>query len=254
MATWRFSVSGSRPCGAGLLGTLPLYPPFPGTPMDPSPYLPLSRLAYNELFVDPVALPEFAASEDARSLAGSAAFVETLAALRSARLVDYDEVARMQAPPCSKRWPERSRRAARARPGAARLRPPTPGARAVSRASGPARPTRDGRRTRSEPGRLPPLLPVGGIRAAQPRQPGPSVDTPTSPSDRIPAASTRNGHPCPSCPVCTAGPHPTTSSRRARTGGSTPSIRSGSARTGTDSCPPPWPARSATRTACASTT
>lgn len=84
------------PRGAGLLGTLPLYPPFPGTPMDPSPYLPLSRLAYNELYVDPVALPEFAASEDARSLAGSAAFVETLAALRSAPLVDYDEVARMK--------------------------------------------------------------------------------------------------------------------------------------------------------------
>jgi hypothetical protein len=39
--------------GGSMLGALPLYPAFLDPPADPSPYLPVSRLAYNELFVDP---------------------------------------------------------------------------------------------------------------------------------------------------------------------------------------------------------
>ena len=45
--------------GGSFLGGLPLYPAFLDHPADPSPYLPVSRLAYNEVFVDPLTLPEF---------------------------------------------------------------------------------------------------------------------------------------------------------------------------------------------------
>ena len=82
--------------GGNVVGTLPLYPAFPGTPLDPSPYLPVSRLAYSEIFVDVEALPEFAASVEARDLTASAGFEETVATLRAASLVDYDEVARLK--------------------------------------------------------------------------------------------------------------------------------------------------------------
>jgi 4-alpha-glucanotransferase len=38
--------------GAGLVGTLPLLPAFLDRPFDPSPYSPVSRLLWNELYVD----------------------------------------------------------------------------------------------------------------------------------------------------------------------------------------------------------
>lgn len=57
--------------GGSFVGTLPLLPTFlEGDPVDPSPYLPVSRLAWNELFVDPTALPEFARSEGAMAAWG----------------------------------------------------------------------------------------------------------------------------------------------------------------------------------------
>lgn len=82
--------------GCDLVGTLPLYPAFLDAPADPSPYLPVSRLAYNEVFIDPVTLPEFTASCDVRELCSSVSFRERLEALRSSRLVDYEEVARLK--------------------------------------------------------------------------------------------------------------------------------------------------------------
>ena len=72
--------------GGGLVGTLPLYPAFLDPPADPSPYLPVSRLAYNELFIDPTALPEYVASpHHPRPGAG---------ATGSASPVDYEGTAR----------------------------------------------------------------------------------------------------------------------------------------------------------------
>ncbi len=82
--------------GFDLVGTLPLYPAFLDPPADPSPYLPVSRLAYNDVFIDPVALPEFAASREVRELCSSSPFRDHLASLRSSRLVDYEEVARLK--------------------------------------------------------------------------------------------------------------------------------------------------------------
>ncbi|MFN3337370.1 MAG: 4-alpha-glucanotransferase, partial [Thermomicrobium sp.] len=52
LATW------TRQCGGALVGTLPLLPTFLGNdPYDPSPYAPVSRLAWSEFFVDLHAVP-----------------------------------------------------------------------------------------------------------------------------------------------------------------------------------------------------
>jgi 4-alpha-glucanotransferase len=81
-------------CGVDLLGTLPLYPAsLAARQPDPSPYLPLSRLAYNEIFIDPVALPEFASCPDAR--ARWSASERRIEQLRSLPLVPYEDVARL---------------------------------------------------------------------------------------------------------------------------------------------------------------
>lgn len=90
--------------GGAFVATLPLYPllvddgsppPSPARPsLDPSPgdvspYLPATRLGWSELYVDPTALPELGASDEARDLLSSAAFLEEVAAARAAPLVDY---------------------------------------------------------------------------------------------------------------------------------------------------------------------
>jgi 4-alpha-glucanotransferase len=81
-------------CGVDLLGTLPLYPAsLAAGRADPSPYLPLSRLAYNEIFIDPVALPEFASCPDARTR--WSASERRIEGLRSSPLVPYEDVARL---------------------------------------------------------------------------------------------------------------------------------------------------------------
>jgi 4-alpha-glucanotransferase len=82
--------------GGSLLGGLPLYPAFLDPPADPSPYLPVSRLAYNELFVDPTSLPEMALSPEARQLVASDAFRRRLSEVHRSTLVDYEEVYRLR--------------------------------------------------------------------------------------------------------------------------------------------------------------
>jgi 4-alpha-glucanotransferase len=82
--------------GGSGLGALPLYPAFLDPPADPSPYLPVSRLAYNEIFVDPTALPELGAAPEARRLLASDAFRARISAAHAATLVDYEAVARLR--------------------------------------------------------------------------------------------------------------------------------------------------------------
>jgi 4-alpha-glucanotransferase len=60
--------------GAGFLGTLPLLTMFLDKPFDPSPYAPVSRLLWNEIFIDPeqpisASLPLEIASPDIRGFA-----------------------------------------------------------------------------------------------------------------------------------------------------------------------------------------
>ncbi|HWB67405.1 MAG TPA: 4-alpha-glucanotransferase [Mycobacteriales bacterium] len=71
------------------VGTLPLFATYLDPPVDPSPYLPVSRRFWSELYVDVEALPEFAASPDAQALAGSPAFQQDLRRLSRGELVDY---------------------------------------------------------------------------------------------------------------------------------------------------------------------
>jgi len=101
--------------GGGLVGTLPLYPSFPGPPIDPSPYLPMSRLAYNELFIDPFVLPEY---ETALETGTPVPVDQPSGPFAAPPAVDYEGVARLrrqQLEPlaravCSGALPDRRRR------------------------------------------------------------------------------------------------------------------------------------------------
>ena len=75
--------------GGSLAATLPLHAAFLDEPFDPSPYAPVSRLFLNEYYLDLAALPEWAASEEARALVDSPAFREEADRLRSAGNVHY---------------------------------------------------------------------------------------------------------------------------------------------------------------------
>ncbi len=79
--------------GADLIGVNPLHALFPHDPARASPYSPSSRLFLNPLYLDVEALPEFAASAQARALVASEDFRAELAALRAPPLVDYPGVA-----------------------------------------------------------------------------------------------------------------------------------------------------------------
>jgi 4-alpha-glucanotransferase len=65
--------------GGSLAGTLPLFASFTRPPMDPSPYLPISRRFWNDLYIDVESLPEYAGPA-----VGSAP--------RPNSTVDYDDV------------------------------------------------------------------------------------------------------------------------------------------------------------------
>ena len=82
--------------GGSMLGSLPLYPSFLDPPADPSPYLPVSRLAYNELYVDVTSLPELEAAPEARRLLAADEFRRRLVASHESTLVDYEEVSRLR--------------------------------------------------------------------------------------------------------------------------------------------------------------
>ena len=68
--------------GGAFAGSTPLHAAFLDEPFEPSPYLPVSRLHWNELYADPAAAPELETSPRARAL---------LAAVRppEGRLIDY---------------------------------------------------------------------------------------------------------------------------------------------------------------------
>lgn len=76
--------------GGGMVGTLPLLSSFLGRPFDPSPYAPVSRLFWNEFYLDVTRVPELQECFEARQLIQSAVFQRELDKLRSATLVDYD--------------------------------------------------------------------------------------------------------------------------------------------------------------------
>ena len=71
--------------GGAFVGTLPLNASFlDGPVVEPSPYRPASRLAWNELYVDVERLPEVEIAHEARALLDSPGLRRRLARLRSA--------------------------------------------------------------------------------------------------------------------------------------------------------------------------
>ncbi len=86
MAAWTAGLGGA------VAATLPLLPAFLGganEPLDPSPYSPVSRLFWNEFYIDVTAVPEMAGCEAARDIIASGGFQYGLKALRAAPMVDY---------------------------------------------------------------------------------------------------------------------------------------------------------------------
>lgn len=78
--------------GAQVVATLPLLPAFLDEPFDPSPYAPVSRLFWNEFYLDIDKLPGLDGCAGARAIMSSAAFRDELDRLRSGPLVDYRRV------------------------------------------------------------------------------------------------------------------------------------------------------------------
>ena len=78
--------------GGRTVALLPALAAFLGeTPFEPSPYLPVSRLFWNELHVDPRRLPELEQCSAAQRLVASPVFGRRVDALRAGALVDYRE-------------------------------------------------------------------------------------------------------------------------------------------------------------------
>ena len=78
--------------GRGSVATLPLLAAFlgqDGEPFEPSPYAPVSRLFWNELYLDIRRIPELHACQAARALFASTEVQAEVAALRHASELDY---------------------------------------------------------------------------------------------------------------------------------------------------------------------
>jgi 4-alpha-glucanotransferase len=84
--------------GASVVSALPLTAAFLDHPYEISPYMPASRLFWNELYVDPRRSPEFEQCQAARSLVHSSFFERDVKALRSRRLVDHRKLMALKRP------------------------------------------------------------------------------------------------------------------------------------------------------------
>ena len=82
----RLLMEWTRRQGGSTVATLPLVATLPS---DPSPYAPVSRLFWNEFYLDPAQVPGLSACPSAAALLGSREFQSELELLRSAPLVDY---------------------------------------------------------------------------------------------------------------------------------------------------------------------
>lgn len=73
--------------GGNLVGTLPLLATFLDESFEPSPYAPVSRLAWNEMYLDVESLPEYSGA--AKKAFTDAEATKVRAALREARFADH---------------------------------------------------------------------------------------------------------------------------------------------------------------------
>jgi 4-alpha-glucanotransferase len=75
--------------GGNVVATLPLLAAFQARILEPSPYLPSSRLLWNEFYVDVTRSPYLAECPPAQALVSSPSFQKEIEALRKSPLVDY---------------------------------------------------------------------------------------------------------------------------------------------------------------------
>jgi len=82
--------------GGSFVATLPLLAAYLEEPCDFSPYTPMSRLFWNEFYIDPSRIPELENSPAARELLASPAIVQERQELQNDELVDYRRQAKLQ--------------------------------------------------------------------------------------------------------------------------------------------------------------
>ncbi|HXG51969.1 MAG TPA: 4-alpha-glucanotransferase [candidate division Zixibacteria bacterium] len=75
--------------GGSVVATLPLLAAFLDEPFNPSPYAPVSRLFWNEIYLDLRRVPELERCPVARAILNSSGLQAEVASLRAADLVDY---------------------------------------------------------------------------------------------------------------------------------------------------------------------
>ena len=75
--------------GGGVVATLPLLATFLDEPFEPSPYTPVSRLLWNEFYLDVARVPELGKCPSAQALMRSSSFQKEAESLRNLLLVDY---------------------------------------------------------------------------------------------------------------------------------------------------------------------
>jgi 4-alpha-glucanotransferase len=75
--------------GGDFIGTLPLLATFLDEPFNPSPYAPVSRLFWNEFYLDVTRVPELRRSPAARAIIESSGFQSDLDSLRATPLIQY---------------------------------------------------------------------------------------------------------------------------------------------------------------------
>ncbi len=82
--------------GVDVVGTLPLSAQFLADPCDPSPYQPLSRLFWNELYIDLRRLPEYRSSSRVHRLVATSAIEKERKTLADFIYVDYRRTAALK--------------------------------------------------------------------------------------------------------------------------------------------------------------
>lgn len=82
--------------GGRILGTLPLFSAYLDDPCEPSPYAPVSRLFWNEFYVDPRRAVNWKTCAPARSLFKSEQFQSELNRLKSSPKVEFFEVMKLR--------------------------------------------------------------------------------------------------------------------------------------------------------------
>ncbi|OFZ81798.1 MAG: 4-alpha-glucanotransferase [Bdellovibrionales bacterium RIFOXYD1_FULL_53_11] len=88
---WAYSL------GCDFVGTLPMLAIYTDKPMvEPSPYSPVSRIFWNELYADPRRSDEWAQCDAARNAANSVSFAVRSRDLQAVHEVDYHGVARLK--------------------------------------------------------------------------------------------------------------------------------------------------------------